>query len=872
MSIEINEIINKFVKFYDNIKLDTNENIKNEVELTLINPDLMLLSNIYTENNESKKKTYLEYNLKFSKKKSKLRQRHEYDYSTYEIPNSHLTDRLTNNWETKTVIDEEKIDINKHEHVLMRHNIEYIDNNIELPLINDIFDRISVIFVSQVYIIIDSVLKIEFKIKSYIGPLSSNKLSLSTHFNDIDTSRKNISYYLEIEILPNIKLENNILQEKLEKAFSYIYKSTNISNLSLVTIKEPSRIKTFTIQYNKLNTIDKDSYVMAIKIDGNVVNFTVKNSICSVIIYNVIYKNYKCNIDKNIEIKGMGEYIKVNNVKKIYPFYFTEIKYVNRKATNIIENRYDQIQFYNSIITSFKEPMQIKFENKLTLKFNENNVSTNVVNFYKSIDNSNMKDIYDGIILIDISNNKDKKDYKFKIDNTVDIVCRLDTYRGVYILHSGGKLHISFSLFAYDDKNFAELTKYTVKSDIIKYISDANLLVFNNNDKFGPSKLLSPIYCIVEYSFLHSKIIGLRIDKTNNFYRQNYNGNSLDVIILSKQIHEQFPSNYNIDYLLSLNESSNIIDNNPHRSKLLLNKKVDKYFLDNTVRTSINILTNYMKTNAISMSISRLVTVLPNRYVLSIDIGRGGDLTKYYYVGISGILGTDPDTIAIQESRERYKNLQLKSNAQSSVYKFHTLNISILNDNYENDVKQSFMNQQKINFFGVIEWQLAIHYSYNNNTKDSILLKLKNLSSNGTKVIITCLDGNELINRLNINEHIIYNIQPGITYKITKISEDRISVLYNATMTNWLEEYIITDGIIYDFAKYNFILHDMFTFEDIFNKNTYKTIDILSNFGRKSTNMFYKTIKNDSNIYNNEDINKLMSLFKVYIFIYSSYN
>ncbi|CCU55511.1 mRNA capping enzyme large subunit [Adoxophyes honmai entomopoxvirus 'L'] len=869
MSIDINDIISKYIKFYENVKFDTSKNVNNEVELTYINPDLMLLSNIFTDNNESKKKTYLEYNLKFINKNSKLRQIHKYNYSTFEIANSYFLDKLTNNWENKTVLSEEKIDINKQEHILLRHNIEYQDDEVKLPLLNDLLDKINVIFVSHVYIIINSIIRVEFKIKSNIGPLSSNKLLLSTHFNDIDTYRKNISYYLEIEVLPQAKVDSKILYENLIKAFEYVYKSKNISNISILKTKEIPKIKTHMIQYNKLNTIDKDSYILAVKIDGDVVEFNVKNGICNITIYNNIYKNFTCNIDKNIQMRGLGEYIKVNNIKKIYPFYFYEISYVDKN--NIID-RYEQIQFYNNNLLNYKNAMQIKFEIKLVLKFDENNVSTNVLNFYKSIDKSNLKDIYDGVILLDTSNNNLKKDYKFKIDNTIDIVCKIDTYRGIFVLHNDNNLYITFTLYQYDNKNFVEISKYEVKNDIIKYNNYANLLIFNNINKFGPNKLLAPVYCIVEYSFLQSKIIGLRIDKTNNFYRQHYNGNNLEVILMSKQIHEQYPKNYNIDYLMSLNESINIIDNNPHRSKLLLNKNINKYFMDNTVRTSINILTNFIKTNAISISISKLVAVLPNRYVLSIDIGRGGDLTKYYYVGITGILGTDPDPFAIQEARDRYKKLQLKSNAQSSVYKFHTLNISILDDKYIQEIHRNFMSQQKIKYFGIIEWQLALHYSYNNNTKNTILRNIKTISGDGTKLIITCLDGNELLNRLSVNPNLIYNIQPGITYKISKISDEKISVIYNATMSDWLEEYIITDSIISDFEKYNFIIHDMFSFNDIFNDDTQKLIDVLSTFSRKSTNIFYNNIKNDSNIYNNDDIKKLMALFKVYVFIYSSSN
>jgi hypothetical protein len=861
MEFNINNLINNFYNFYEKTNFIDKSNINNEVELTYINPDLILLSNLYSYS-ESIKKTYLEYNLRFVNNKSKLRQRHPYEYSTFEITNNYLVDRLDNNWERKTIVNDEKLIINEvnNESILFRHSTEYLDNDIELPILNNIMNKISVNFVTSVYIIIDNMIKVEFKIKANIGSISSNKLILTTYFNDIIFARKHTSYYIEIEILKNKKFEKDILIQKLNKSFMYLFSVKNLNNFSLISNKEKPTLKTHMITYNKLNTISKESYILTIKIDGEVVEFTIKDNLCSIIIQNFIYKNLKCNIKPGTYIRGLGEYICINKVKTVYPFYFYQIDGSG--------NRYDQIQYYNSLVFAFKPPMDINFEKKIIENFTSESVSSNVLKFYKNIsENSMTANINDGVILLDISKNDIKKDYKFKIDNTVDIVCKLETYRGVFTMHKDG-LYITFSLYQYDYKNFTEIQKYSIKNDSISYDNNTNLIHFKNNTKYGPRDIISPIYCIVEYSFLESKIKSLRIDKTNNFFRNNYNGNGLEVIINSKQIHEQYP-NYSIDYLLSIDNTINIITEDQNRSKLLLNKEIKQYFLENTVRTPLNNLVNYMKTNAISMTASKLVNRLSNRYILSIDIGRGGDLNKYYYVGITGMLGTDPDKKALQEARDRYKKLQLNSNAQSSVYKFSTINMSILNDNYLSNIKKTFLNVHNIQYFGLIEWQMAIHYSYNDETKYDILSKLKSLSGNGTKLIITCFDGDAVLNKLNINSNLIYNIQPGITFKISKLTEDKISVLYNASMTDWLDEYLIRHSIIDDFSKYNFKLNDTFKFSDIYNIDSEYTLNVLSTFPRKSTNIFYNKILNDKI---NDDIKELMSLFKVYVFKYYSHN
>ncbi|BAO49500.1 putative mRNA capping enzyme large subunit [Alphaentomopoxvirus acuprea] len=888
MEYEINVLIKEFIEFYNNVTYIDDDKLHNEVEITYLFPNLILLSNLY-QYDECKKTTYLEFSLSYTDNKKRIKFRQIVPYTTqdkFEIKNSYLANKLfnVNKLDIKSEISNKNILLNESnkEKIIFRHSTEkkIIDSDITLPSKQELLkNQVRLTFVNSIRIMIDNLIKIEFKYKANLGSASSNSLALSTYLNNIDTARILTTYYLEIELLSNTKIDNDILINVLNKSFGYIFSIRNLDNFSLSISNEYVPIKTFMITYDKLHIIDKSAYVMTPKINGESVSFYVENGICNITIYNFIYKNINCNINKNVIMSGEGELIIIDNIKHIFPFYFNLIKDNKISYTD----RYKQIEFYNTSIINFKSNMKIHFRNKNIFKFESNNTVNEVLKFYRSILINDMyKDINDGVILLDISNNNVKKDYKFKLDNTVDIIAKLETHKGIFRTQKDG-LYLTLSLYNYDNKNFVKMLEINLKNEdlttmihdkkLISYDNVINMLLFKNVD-FGPKILVSPIYCIVEYSFMSSTIIKLRIEKTNKFFRNNYNGNNLNVILSSKQFHEKYNMlsviDNKLDYMIELNKSNNLLTEETHRSKLILNKDVQNYFLEQTTRTSLNILTNYIKTEAISITVSKLCSIIPNRHVLSIDIGRGGDLRKYYYVGISGMLGTEPDISALETARSRYKEFQISSRAKSSVYKFNSINISILDDNYINRVKEIYLIPQRIKFFGVIEWQLAIHYSYNEDTKNNILYKLKNLAGDGTKIIITCLNGDLLSEKLQNNPHLNYKISDTIYYKISKIDDNRISVLYNATMSTWLEEFLIKKTIINDFKNYNFVLDDIFTFDKIFNNDINKMLRVLAVFNRKSTKDFYSNIINDKNIYENKELQELLSFFIVYIFRYSS--
>ncbi|AAC97815.1 ORF MSV067 putative mRNA capping enzyme large subunit homolog (vaccinia D1R), similar to SW:P20979 [Melanoplus sanguinipes entomopoxvirus] len=858
MEFNINSIIDKFWQFYSTH--NPVDNVHNEIELTYLFDNLLLLSNIasYTE---TKKKLQLEYIIKYVDKSIKLRQRHEYDYPNFEITNTYMIQKLTNQWTIKKLINKIEENIG-NEKFIIAHNTEEdnIKNNMIIPPKKLIMSNVTIHILSSIYFIINGNVRVEFKLKGTLGAADNNKMMLQTYLNNVLTYKQFTSYYIEIEILN--KLSKDEFYRDITNAFRYIYSINNLNNFALSTKNISPSVKTFMLPFDSLYLMDKSKYFLTSKIDGEVVQFTVKNGICDIVLYNFIFKNKQTNIPNHIVMKGFGEYKKIDNVKTIYPFVFTEIYSTDSKQK--YNTRYEMIKFYNDNIKN--KEFDITFKHKPIIPI-EKDIVNEAIAYYKSLDEK----ITDGVILLDKESNID---YKLKIDNTVDVIASLNTHKSPNKIHKDG-IYMTFNLYMNDEKNITELLKVEMKSnDLITYDNDINMLKFKNiHNRYGKNILYAPLCCIVEYSFLKSKIVNIRLDKTTKFFKSNYYGNSLKVILDSKTFHEKYVplDTVGIDYLYTMFKINNEIYD---KKNLILNQNVEKYFkepIENNQqqRPPLNIFTNLIKTEAISIAASKLCAEIPNRHVLSIDIGRGGDINKYYYIGISGMLGTDPDISALSEAQERYNSLQTRKRVNSTVYKFSSLNISILDHDYLNKVKSTYMTQQKIKYFGLIEWQMAIHYSYNVDTKNKILNILKNLSTDGTKVIITCLNGNKIKNLLINNQNIKYKIQDNIYYNISKVNDDKIKVLYDATMTTWLEEYLIYDTIIEDFNKYNFILDDMFEFKDIYNNDAMLVLKTNSLFPRKATSVFYKNILNQNT--KDNQVLELMNLFKVYIFKYKSY-
>lgn len=154
----------------------------------------------------------------------------------------------------------------------------------------------------------------------------------------------NTSWYIELEYIGNVKhFDKDLFRKNLIDCFSLIYGVSNIFNISILKNRMPNILKTNFITFKDLLQKNETNILITTKVDGEKVEFKVKNGICYMILNNIIY-TLKTNINKDIKLVGVGEYVKVENKKVIYPFY---IHSINNK---IMRNRQKSLLLFKELI------------------------------------------------------------------------------------------------------------------------------------------------------------------------------------------------------------------------------------------------------------------------------------------------------------------------------------------------------------------------------------------------------------------------------------------------------------------------------------------------------------------------------------------
>lgn len=864
--IDISSIIEKFTQYIFKIVNETivydNDTDKNhEIELIYTFPDLKLLSNLAMDKDNVVTRNYIEFIRKIKDAPKKYRKQFDFKYENYEINNNSLYNQIDTLWECKETLDEQiivDIDDNKRKFI-MKYAIEQ-PNITELKNINE--DKTKLVFVCTSKVIIDNI-KIEFKIKHNLGPATSMS-SLSTFFNSVDAMNNHTDYSIEWEIIDSsiyrynktdsIQYESKkkLIYDNLGKAFSVSFMFNDISKLYLSPkVLKFNNIFTKFKSFEDFNELIIEEYVLTKKYNGRKIIFYVTDGQCYLNIYDMVYL-CSCNVSGETILYGEGELIKKNSKLLIYPYYFDNIN--NQKYS-----RLDSIDLYNKLLDNSTDAGTVIFKKKnYSGPYDSvNNLLYGIVKYENTIRDPDI----DGIILMNINDNFNYVDYKFKLDNTVDIIFQLQlTKSACYTTLKG--LMIKLIGLQYDGKKFVEFDTVDIyhDDDVMKF--NNKLLLLEYMDPFINTITYIPTVFIGEYSIINKTIIP-RIEKTNNFYRYRYIGNNIDVVNKSRSFHDKF-SIFNLDVLKNYINNNTIIKNVNIDHARLLNKKRITYFKKNNlkkIKTGLNIISNIAKTQAISISGSKLTN---NKYkkisnVLVIDIGQGGDLHKYYYIGIKKMTGTDPDPNGITETNNRHEKLLGERKKHSNVYSLKTYTMSILHDDYLSKINDKF---------DLIDWQFAIHYSYCDSHKDYILKKLRKLINPKGKIIISCLDGDRIEQEFikqNTNK-LSFEIEKNVYYIIEKKDDNIITIFYDLSMENGKDEFLIKNSIFNDFKKYKFKLIDQIYFIELITDEHILLYKTLSNFPRLSTCQFYKNIISKLDTLQNKNLRKLLSFFNMLIF------
>lgn len=894
-------IINIFIEFYEfclekrikNLKsIDDNDinfdfvtnptKINNEIELTLYSVPFSLFSNLYNfkMNNNSIKvdlMTYFELRIKENKSGNKLRKYINFDnFRVYHITNNKILNSDPSSiWNKKYLIQDKPIKIENKIIGDLKHSLEF-DEKIQSSYF--LKNKITIYFIRSVSLTLNY-LRLNIRLYVKIGPASENKSVLYNYLSN-SNNKKIHSCTLEIEYIGDFKTTLSSIKNECEILFKIAYGIKDLNNYYSLFEPKTFNIKGFVKDQELLLSQPLETICLTPKIDGETAYFNYNNKTKKLdLIFNRKHYILSCNL--LFDLEGVGEYIIKNNKHYIYPFLIYKLE--NEK----IINRYDLLlkykeYFINYNITDLEDKYdQTNQTNKNIIYFlyKEFKIFNSYYNMFCYINNVFIKDFnngVDGLILVNPKQSIKETiiDYKIKLDNTIDLFCILQVLKGVL---NGNKIEIK--LYVKNNNNsqvlFNELysTTLTLDSNIF-FDVDLNMLIIKEveeiNDNFMVTKIpknkyhVIPNHFIAEYSFLYNKIMKIRYDKTDNYISYNYFGNSIDVVNTSKRIHDENKI-IDIEVLKEICDNPPKIDDDKLINKLFSSETTNQIFykIKENKRTALNYFSNLSKTDLIAFGLSPLINQRYYNNILSIDGGRGGDISKYFYMNIKSIVVTDIDKNALKEYSNRYQELN-KLN-RSKMFKFTSIQTSIINDNFIEKVK----SVSSVDSFDAIDYQLAIHFYWYQENKKKIINNLQYFSKHNTKLLITTNNGDKIKTLLDIKNtfSLLVDTKNKIYFTITKVNDEMIKIDYLPTQGS--NEYLVfSKDIISRFEKNNFILEDVFSFDTNYNyPDVFKLLAL--KYKRESTKRLFNNLYlNYENEKDNKDLSLLLSLFKAYKFNY----
>lgn len=902
-------LCNEFYKYYVSEFLPYNINHKEQREIEVIIKAPFSIFTTLFNYNKSEKTSYIEIKNSIDKYTKKRLRKNLKDYSFYINNKKNFIELLKN----------ETLELKITHNITPfgdGNNIFFKSANERLcPYNSNQVKKIHVYLVNSISIK-NKYFKAEIRQKTLLTtPNNKDNALILSYFSANNESR---AIDFEIEVL---KSPEQISESEFKKYFIQILQySFAISKPEFYINFDSNLYKnlyTNMINISQLLVLPYTDYIILKKIDGESTQFYVKNSICYITKNNVIHE-LSCNIPKDYEMGGIGEYLYLNNTRSIYPFYFHVIKKKNKNIeltsrtkhfeylAKIIQN--SDIEINNAVkknIVNKNEVLGIIFKTKEVYgPYNERDkFLENCLKCFSKISSYPT----DGIILSKNTEVDSSKiiDYKFKQNNTIDL------YTNFTLPDTKSKmedLHFNLSLMFKEDQNSKKIIElYKVKissSSSLCYDHQLSMIIYEKQGLYQ----VFPVIFIAEYD-IDKNIFMPRLDKTNKiFLPSKYYGNQASVIIESIIIHKyKLYSSYQTistllnekeekilafanrikneitekmkteqDFILNISNSQKQFleeleeenDDEKEKNYIIepLNYKKNWYKSDsnNTSRTALNILSNLNKTYGISYGIGPFVNKSNFKTVFSIYCGKGGDMGRFVNNGINYVVGIDPDKNALRDFEDRRKSYIKEKN---QIFKLVTIQLSLEENNFLDKVYQRIGINQT---FDIIDFQLGIHFSFTKETENHIANIFKVLSNKNkepkTRLLISTNDKDnieEIFTKYG-KDTVDLNIDQNNIFQIARTNTNKISVFYSASMNQPMEEYVMSKEYLVPFLNnQGFKLIQSWTFDEIIQDQTlYNNLHKM--YKRASAKNFLNQIKNINP--KEFDILEILSIFRYYIF------
>ena len=738
--------------------------------------------------------------------------------------------------EKKTVLQTKVIVPHKIELAAAKEEpILYVANNAIPP-------RIS--FVSQVLCRVGNWM-IDYKLKHQLK-IDDNQLC-----SNILSGYRAPSFSLEIEYNGDPKKITDAHISDLQRlVFNQLFMTTRpLDHLYLDIIKDLfrpiSKIKMNTLfmkQSVMLKAVDTLSGHLTPKVNGSSCYFTFQKGLLYISSnQSDLWKSFPTAVTELIY--GRGEIID----NTIYPFF----TYCDKLGT---ASRLEHLYHFHEIMKQHKgEIVFVEKEYVGPFSSREERCKA-IVKLYKTIDYP-----IDGLIFLTGNQSISLEgtnivDYKFKEDNTVDLL-------GVVVMNdlafvgspginkgSDESRRIYVTLFGKENTVIERIGKsYITKNDtLFKFLVETKFFISH----FQSKPILHFHKMIVECSIDGDNYIirDIRPNKNDRYLTHLNMGNTLSMIKELREIQQDIIPLSNIEALGTSFDENLLPSSNSSIVAISENSKTVKIInegipiLPETPGSAISVLGQFVKTNLIYTACSPIFAFIyppnkPIKNVLLIDGGSGEDVRKYHSNGASYYLLLDPSKDQLTRADRLFKSVteSISKTQKGNIGTHHTKQMTILNDNFLQGVKQWM---PKVD---VIDWQFSIQYSWSPSSKEKVVNNLFQISEYGTKLLISCLNGINLLELLKTKKILEYKTSVDTKLQLQYIDEFTYS---NETKANKLTEfYVNIDELVQDLHNRGFNLVSRGTFSSMIKQSEGFFEKIYHLETQESTKKFFTLVK-----------------------------
>ncbi|ABJ09000.1 mRNA capping enzyme large subunit [Nile crocodilepox virus] len=837
LSAMLDELVDYFESAFRENRFDAARH--NEVELILLNPPLSAVSVLHTI--ATVEESYVQYVLKA--KDAKIRNRLSVkDVHGLDVKNYQLVERLDDaNWERKAPVWEKSFPgaTIKHSTEESHPFTDYrnYSGNIKLEFVNLVRARAK-------HLIVDA------KFKYFIGNGSQNYNSLLYALND-PAAKPGVTLEFEIDVSREHLEREGFSFAELRASLYTVCQALFLAPADSVFLVQGGGprppVPTNMLKKYQLQTLETADLYVTEKTDG-VLTYVLlrdKDIFCHFahLGYFIRYRGRRKFAEP---VSLMGEMTRAGSGEKVVHFI--------KLQTPALPDRLEERAFVEERLSDLGGGITI------AVKRYHGPYATNgdLIAACATL----LREYREGVILF--YRHAAPCDWKLKKVNTVDQAVNV-----VYRYMSNEPIILG------DRDTFVEFKRYSnahgtpkefgfgklVLSDGVNYLGNIYCLEFLQSEHdTGLERVLVPVKFVGEFSTAEGddSLVRPRLEKTMLYlYSRNYYGNQEAVIL--EHLEDQ---RVRLGELLTgapdvMAEAGKRVA----RDALRLNPD-GSYFSQNRTRGPLGILSNFVKTQTISLYCSK--TFMDNnakRKVLAVDFGNGADLEKYFYAEAAVLIATDPDPAAIAEANSRYN--KLNSGSKSKYYKFAYLQATIRSDAYLDEVRKTFYSGR----FDVIDWQFAVHFSFHPLHYSTVMRNLAELAAPGAKVLITTMDGDYVASLAEERRFVIHRTQAEDNYlSIEKISDEKALVFSPTTMKRPMEEYIVRRADLNRvFEEYGFRAIDYVTFYDVIARNRKFLAGVSKLEARPSTSKFF-ALNRDAVNFEGTDLEELLRRYVVYVF------